>query len=417
MRTKWHVVAAVLMMAGLIACAPAPSEEATSLPPLPGDTLIVRAAGGLTSLSVSGDGPVVHGAALAGFDHGSVMGVTETPDGAVLTRSHLVTGTALGELAVPGQLDPVVASETRDLVALATPRKPGATPWLPDGRRRSTVAVADLTSSDLHTFELEGNFEPEAFSTSGKELFMIEYIPGMDPDRYRVRRLRLNNGRILPIGRNKLAAPEQMRGTGRMQVMDPSGEALYTLYTRQGPNYAHGAGREHEDARGVHAFVHLLNLEGSWAHCIDLPEPFGTGSATASAITMSVSGGPLYVTDWSNGAVAVVSPDRLKVRTVKSVELGAPDDHTFAQVSPMNGLLYAAGNDQIAVLSTGELEVKDRWQFDSEVTGLRLSPDGERLYVGQRDAVLILDAVTGEETGRLPAPGLTALEGVTHPTD
>lgn len=406
----------VLSIGALVGCAPAASEEPGSVTSIPGDNLIIRSDDGLSILDVSQMVQRDLGEAVFSGDLASAATVTTTGGGPSLTRLDILTGAALDRVDLDGYLEPTVMSPSGNLIALSTPREPGATAWLPDGREATTIAVAAAGSTEVRSFELDGNYEPEAFSTDGSELFMIEYIPALDPDRYRVRRLRLRNGKIVPIGRNKLAAPEQMRGTGRMQVLDPSGEALYTLYTRQGPNYSHGAGPAASDARGVHAFVHLLNLEDSWAHCIDLPQPFGTGSATASAITMSLSGGPLYVTDWSNGAVAVISPSRLKVRTVKQVDLGAPDDRTFAQSSWMNGLLYAAGNDTVAVLSTRDLEVTRRWTMGSEITGLLLSPDGDRLYVGQPDGIVILDAVTGEELDRVPLPGITSLEAVSEPT-
>ena len=312
---------------------------------------------------------------------------------------------------VQGDLELTVASSDGRKVALATPRTEGSTPWLPDGRATTDVAVLDPESGETEAFKLEGNFEPEAFSTDGRELFMIEYIPAMDPDRYRVRRLKLATGNVVPIGRLKLAAPGQMRGTGRMQVMAPNASQLYTLYTRQGANYAHGAPEEHH-AGMVHAFVHLLDLTDRWAHCIDLPMPFGKGSATASAIAMSPAGGPLYVTDWSNGAVAKVRPDKVSVGRVVRLELGAPDDATFAQAGFDNGRLYVAGNDEIVVLDGDSLAELGRWPLGGEVTGLFLTPDEERLFVSLGDRIVHLDPMSGQEEGSLQVPDAGAILGL-----
>ena len=157
------------------------------------------------------------------------------------------------------------------VVALTEPRSAGATPWLPDGRTRTTVVVADTAAGTERRYELPGNFEPEAFSTNGRRLYTIQYVPPSDPTRYRVRILNLAAGRVSAIGRLRdKVAPDQMRGTGRTQVFAPDGDELYTLYTRQGPNYAHGAPADASQTR-TNAFIHLLNLEGGWAHCIDLP--------------------------------------------------------------------------------------------------------------------------------------------------
>lgn len=315
------------------------------------------------------------------------------------------------ETPVPGTLELTVASSSGELVALATPRAEGATPWLPDGRAVTDVAVLNPRTGKREDFKLEGNFEPEAFSSDSRELFMIEYIPALEPDRYRVRRLKLSNGNVVPIGRLKQAAPGQMRGTGRMQVMAPDASQLYTLYTRQGPNYAHGAPQEHRDGM-VHAFVHVLDLTDRWAHCIDLPMPFGQGSATASAIAMSPAGGPLYVTDWSSGAVAKIAPDKVKVGQVTRLTFGAPDDETFAQSGLVNGRLFVAGNDEIVVLDGESLGEIDRWALEAEVTGLFLTADESRLFVSLGDRIAELDPVTGDERASFPMENAGSILGL-----
>ena len=44
-------------------------------------------------------------------------------------------------------------------------------------------------------------------------------------------------------------------------------------------------------------------------------------------------------------------------------------------------------------------------------TGLAISADGRRLWVGQPDGVVALDTGTGRLVARLPIPGLTQLVG------
>ncbi len=259
-------------------------------------------------------------------------------------------------------------------------------------------------------FHLRGNFVPEAFATNDRELFMIEYIPALAPDRYQVRRLIFRNGAVRPIGRRKLAAPEQMRGTGRMQVLGPGGKQLYTLYTQQGPNYSHGDTSTHYEAQG-YAFVHVLNLQHGWAHCIDLPHPFGMGTATASALDVSRDGRRLFVSDWTNDEVAEIDTRRLRVRSTTSPVLGDADDATFAETSG-DGSLYLAGNDQVVVMHTDTMNVSQRWNFADEVTGLAVSSDGRWLYVGQKDAIAVVDRVSGREQLRVPVPDILAIEHV-----
>jgi hypothetical protein len=271
------------------------------------------------------------------------------------------------------------------LVAMTEPRSPGATPWLPDGRASTTMVVADPEDGTKRTYELRGNFEPEAFSTNGRRLYTIEYIPPSAPNRYQVRILNLATGKVSAIGRLKAKAPGQMRGTGRMQVFAPDG---------------HGAPADSSRAR-THAFIHLLSLEGGWAHCIDLPLPFGLGSATASSIDISPDGSELYVSDWTNGAVAVVYPSAVKVLRTARLPLGDADNRTFAAAAS-SGLLYLAGNDAVVAVDTASMKVVDRWRMDGEVAGVEVSPDGRTVYVAVAGVIAMMDAATGEQIGAVP---------------
>ncbi|MGH2748189.1 MAG: YncE family protein [Actinomycetota bacterium] len=380
----------ISMVVGLAACGTPPGGEE-----LPGqaDLVFLETATGLAAFdSSSGEEQVALDGAVAASDW-SVVASTEHASGVTtLTRAD-PAGKELERVDIDGDYVASVVSGSGRLVALTSPRSPGATPWLPDGRAQTEVVIAD-SSRDLQRFDLDGNFEPEAFSTDERELFMIEYIPAMAPDRYRVRRLKLATGKVAPIGRLKNAAPGQMQGTGRMQVYSPYGDELYTLYTQQAD-----AGHIEHEGHGKddsHAFVHLLNLDDSWAHCIDLPMPFGMGWATASALAISPDGRSLYVSDWSNGAVALVRPERVRVARTKRLELGAPDDDTFATAGRER--LYLAGNSQIAVLDATTLDLIDRWNLPDEVMGLALSSDDERLHISLDGEIVTLDARTGERT-------------------
>lgn len=328
-----------------------------------------------------------------------------------VTRLDALLGRVRSRIDLKGNLAASVVSGSGRLLALTEPRSPGATPWLPDGRRRTKVVVAEPGGApDPLAFTLRGNFEPEAFSTNDRRLFMIEYIPALSPDRYRVRILNLASGRVRPIGRLKDAGPRQMRGTGRMQVLHPSGEQLYTLYTQQGPNYAHGAPAEHRKGES-RAFIHVLSLAEAWAHCIDLPAPFGTGVATASAVAISPDGERLYVSDWTNGALALVKPNRVRVARVERLELGSANDATFAQAGAED--LYVAGNSDVVAVDAQTLSVRDRWTMDAEVTGLALSADGARLYVSLHGGeILTLNAADGRILDSSEIRGLEGLLGL-----
>jgi hypothetical protein len=408
MARRFGAIAVLLGLVG-VGCGTAPSADRA----LDG-VLYVATSSGLAAVdAASGAERVALDGAIPTPDWAEAYVARPAGDDTLVERVSLANdGKVLAERSVAGDLRVSVASQGT-LVALTEPRSPGATPWLPDGRARSRLVIADLSGEErTRSFELEGNFEPEAFSTNERELFMIEYVPAMDPDRYRVRRLKLDSGAVVDIGPFKLAAPDEMRGTGRMQVFAPDGARLYTLYTRQGLNYAHG-----ETAGGsghVNAFVHVLDLHGRWAHCVDLPEPFGSGSSTASAIALARDGRSLYVADWTNGAIAQVGTKRLKVLASKRLRLGGPDDSTFATTGP-DGRVYVAGNSQVAVVDGTTLEEIDRFELGTEVAGLVVSEDGSTLYAGTPSGVAVVDARTGARLGYLSVPGSLGVTALAHP--
>jgi DNA-binding beta-propeller fold protein YncE len=233
-------------------------------------------------------------------------------------------------------------------------------------------------------------------------------MPALAPSHYAVRRLNLVTGRVAPIARLKLAAPRVMRGTGRMQVLAPDRSELYTLYTQQGPNYAHGAPSNH-DPDSVHAFVHVLSLRDRWAHCIDLPAPFGKGHATSTALAVTPDGDTLFVTDWTQGAVASIDPSKLRVEKVSEIALGGADDTTFAAAS--DATLYVAGESTVVALDAATMSATARWDAPGEIEGLALAPDGRALYVAAGDKSVMLDPSLRNEVRAWRTPGVAGIFG------
>ena len=115
--------------------------------------------------------------------------------------------------------------------------------------------------------------EPEAFSLSGDALFVIDFVPPLAPERYRVARLDLSRGAVDDVRSTEKELQEPMRGTARAQAVAPDGQRLYTLYER--------------DATGnapAEAFVHVLDLVSETATCVDLPPEFATDPLGAVAV-------------------------------------------------------------------------------------------------------------------------------------
>ena len=179
---------------------------------------------------------------------------------------------------------------------------------------------------------------------------------------------------------------------------------MYTLYTQQ-----IDAGHDAEDhAAGGHAFVHILNLADGWAHCIDLPAVFASGSATASAIAVDPAGDRVFVADWTHGAVSALNPRRARVIETADVSFGFPDATTFAVATQER--LFVAGNSEVVVLDPRTFEVLDRWSYAAEITWMSLSDD--RLYVSTADEIVAVDPDSGDSLATFDPHGATGIEGV-----
>ena len=103
------------------------------------------------------------------------------------------------DVRLDGTLDVRVVSESGAAVALMDPLPDGWDPEVPLPRSRTSIVVADPTGAGQpRTYDLRGNYEPEAFSTDDRQLFMIQHLPAEAPTVYRVTVLDLKRGRVLP---------------------------------------------------------------------------------------------------------------------------------------------------------------------------------------------------------------------------
>jgi len=140
---------------------------------------------------------------------------------------------------------------------------------------------------------------------------------------YRVRPLNLESGRLETIvGPTKQPLIEDMNGSGRRQVWSPNGARLNTLYIRQTHHHHDSADGEAAQTHHAHGepgtdgFVHVLDLDEEWAHCLDLPEAFGGGDLSTTALAVSPDGLTLAVADASAGQIAFASSVELAVTRV-----------------------------------------------------------------------------------------------------
>ncbi|MFC6019175.1 YncE family protein [Plantactinospora solaniradicis] len=412
-------------------------DRTTRRAPTPGDALIVELAGGALAVVDAATGRLLvnPGPAVLSGD-GRRLVRAEQPDGGTRLTSHrLPDGAAVAGGTLTGTLAVRATSADGALVALANDAGPGHTPYRPGPRERTTIVVAD-GAGQRRRLELPGNLEPEAFDATGSALFVLDYLPPTAPDRYRVRVVDLASGQVQPLlTRVKAVVPggaeEEMRGEGRQAVYDSRRKRLFTLYTHQ-PDHVHtrdriaavtdpnGAGAR-EDAPHVHAFVHTLDLNERWAFCVDLPAPFGERAAIGHTIALSRDGSRLHVADTGSGTLAMIDPEGLTV--LDSVRFDAlADTGDSGSAAPAAAtfdgagmLLVGAGREVVGMAVTAGGGTDPRWSTPAEVRGLAGPPDGTRLYVGQPDAVLRVDAGTGAVRQRIDVPGLVALRHVIAP--
>ncbi|HEX9121917.1 MAG TPA: hypothetical protein VF984_00930 [Actinomycetota bacterium] len=316
------------------------------------------------------------------------------------------SGEVVSTTRIRGDLDVRVASGSGGAVALMDPLPAGWDPRVPLPRSRTAIVVADPSGVlEPRRYELRGNFEPEAFSTDDSRLFLIQHLPAEAPAVYRVTVLDLTRGRVEPVFGPFKSPPERMPGTRLQQVYAPDGSQLYTLYTSSRPGYAPHAAPAPKN--GTVSFIHVLDLEEGWAHCVGLPRRFWDQPASHEAIAASPDGGRLYIADAVRGLVSVMETDTLDITKTATVPLAvAGASHTSARVSADGGTLFVGVADgttsSISAIDTTTLGVSATWSMSAAVSGLGLSGDGLRLYVALGDRVAILDAVTGRELEALP---------------
>lgn len=267
------------------------------------------------------------------------------------------------------------------------PAAPDAAHPYPEGRTHTKLVVARLDGS-ARRYDLRGNLEPEAFSTDLSSLFVVDYTPAAAPTEYRVRRLDLTSGRVHDVFSRDKELQESMPGTARTQTRSPDGRRLYTLY-------------EVEDL-GT-AFIHVLDLDEEWAHCVDLPEAFGKHPGGASALTVSPDGAHLYVTDRTGGALADVDTQALAVR--RKTRIDARPEATRAASAIWGGTLYLGGGARMTAIDTNDLAATGEWKAPGDVSAVQPSSDGKYLYVGLEKRVAVLLAASGTREELLDVPG------------
>jgi hypothetical protein len=320
-------------------------------------------------------------------------------------------GAILGSQVVAGQQAIKVVAPNGDAVALMPPDDGSARLYAPIPRETTTITVAWNDETPARTYELDGNFEPETFSLDADTLFLVEFRPPSDPDRYYVRQLDLISGEIRTGYSPEVIIEPAMRGKARAQVMDPEGEFLYTLYSVD-PSDAPILDAQSAEHR---SFVHVLDLREERSICIFLGD-FGGGAEDLIGMGISPDGDTLYVVDASRAEIAVVDTREHRVTEVSAVQKLVTDPESATRPAVAvgdDGRVFVSKAGYVVIeLEHGEsgFEAVDAIGIISggpneRINGIDLSADGTQLRFAVNNGVVIYDLVKDSEVARITAPG------------
>ena len=412
MRTK------LIMAVSVVALVAAACTQGTSQQPsetaVPSETLFVGTGAGPLLVRVPTGSVLFEHPGAVGSLGGSFVVSPSASQGSTRLRTVDASGGFVGSTRVDGTMDVGVVSESGREVALVEPLPKGWDPSVPVPRARTTIVVADPNGTrDPVTYDLRGNYEPEAFSTDDRSLFLIQHLPAETPTVYRVTVLDLRRGRVYPVFGPYKGPAERMPGIRLQQVLAPNDDQLYTLYSSAQPGYAPHQAPVASDA--TVSFVHVLSLQEGWAHCVGLPKMLWDRPASEQALAPSPDGRLLYVVNAALGVVSVMDTRTLQI--LRTEEIGRTLDgisSTSAVVGQDGASLYVGAAGQVERIDTDSLTVADVWDA-GDVTGLGLSADGRRLYVAVGEDVKVLDARTGAELGTVAVPSPAPIDRLSTP--
>jgi hypothetical protein len=380
---------------------------------VPAELLVLGSQAGVTVLDSATGSVRFSGSGTPAFaDWSRIFTATTTAGTTVLKEYQTTTGETLSTIRIQGELAIRVVSEHGGKVALMAPLPPDASRRTPQPRAFTDIVVTDAIGLQHPTrFHLKGNFEPEAFSTDGRSLFMIRYFPPTNPVAYQVASLDLAEGSVYPVLGRRKEPVETMRGSRLEQVSSPDGTRLYTLYTSQPPAYAEGHDASQARAGRPVAFIHTLALDGGWAVCVGLPKPFWGGDPASEAMAISPDGSRLFVADTARGVVAAVDTANLTVVRTTRVTLGhVAGSSPRAAVSPDGRELFVADGASLMVLDTDTLRIQDVLGVAGPVSGLAFGADGSILYVRVHNEVEVVSASSRRRLRMIDAPGRDGVE-------
>lgn len=388
MRIHRATIVALVLVAG--ACG-GPEQSANR----GSDVLFLQTASGVTVIGSAASHPTFQsGSAVPAGDWSTIVQTQRDGDSTDLIGVDPLTGTEVWERSVTGNLQTKVVSPDGGYVALV----PGHQRYAAQ-THRTQITVSGRDIQEPITVDLRGNFEPEAFSTDGETLFVVQYLPANNPSRYQVRQLDIAKGRVRDVFSVDKELQEAMRGTARVQEMSSDGRRLYTLYTTR-------------TKQGTHSFIHVLALDEGWAHCIDLPHGFALSGEKRTALTVRADGERIYVADTHEGSVVEVDAQRLEVVRQADMDLTSAWPGATMTFDEDADRLYVGSGDRVVAASVEGFQEIDAWELGYEITGIQVGKKSRRLYVGLIDGVASIDLETGAKLETWDPPGVASIKSL-----
>lgn len=348
--------------------------------------LLLTAAGGVVGVPLDGTGSTQWSGAVASADRSTVVVTRPSANRTLVHAVHPGTGEVVWNASAPGSAAPAAVSADGSLVALA--------PSTDSSTGRSTTAITIAGAHGQRELTVEGNVEPEAFTTDGRGLVVVDYLPPEAPTEYTIKMLDVHTGEVSAVRDVDGDARSPMRGTARTSVMSRDGTRLYTYYAAPGTTVVHG--------KRYPAFVHVLDLQGKWAHCVGLPVPFGGAPV---GIGIDATGGQVVVADAQSGAVAEIDTARLALTRVRTVDAANAPPGVAPVVTVASDRVAVAAGRTVRTYTRDALTAQRSWRAGTPVRGMRLDGDGRTLWVATDGRVTALDAAGLRVRRAVDVPG------------
>jgi hypothetical protein len=331
-------------------------------------------------------------------DHSSVFGTSTAGGVTSVQRFDPISGRPQAVATLDGARQLRVANHDGTAVVLGPPRSPAGTDY-PTGRSVTNLTIVRTDGGPDQTLEVNGNIEPEAFSTDDTNLFVLQYVPADAPTGYQVRRLDLSTGELHNIRTDDSDLDKPMAGRARTQVLSPDGTHLYTLYAVAG---------ERPGDPG-YAFVHVLDLVNKEAFCIDLPSPVGIDNSTSYAVAITRDGARLYTIDAMHGAIVALDTRAMTIAPTVTIPT-MPTAATFAAVDANERLVLGAGPELWSV-SPQTHSIESRYTLDAAIAAIITTSFDANIYVAVNDTIHVFaaDHISGGPTSDIHVPGAPGL--------